>query len=368
MQNGGSTVLPLLRTIRWLASDSSPSGLFLRRLRELSPLLENISFDHPGPSVVQALLHFPRLHQVRIFRISQPEPFEAIITKPNLTFFRVHEVIGPWADPGRAVSVRDLRVLVVAGAAPALSGLFRLVRFQALKRANIHVMCFSQIHLETTDIMTLLGLFYNAVSTSSLQSIDLALLGSPPPSLDLAFPALRDLLAPILPLSDLRSFNLIGMLTVTSLDDADFEALARAWPKLERLLLHHGFNRECGVSIGALHDLSRRCPDLRELSVPGLRYPIIGVHDIPTPPHRSPSPYISDETAEALARYLLDLFPSLDGWEYKPAPPREKPPREPSPEPPGRRTFNPSAYLSGDSRWWKIARNIYAIYSAREEL
>ena len=79
---------------------------------------------------------------------------------------------------------------------------------------------------------------------------------------------------------------------------------------------------------------------------------------------------ISDETAEAVARYLLDLFPRLDGWEYKPAP---EPPREPQPQPQparptGVRTVDLSKLVMWDDRWRKVTKRIYAICVACEPM
>ena len=406
-QNGGRTVLPLLRSIQWLGRDSAPSDgtlipffastlrharftkpnvLLLRRLRESSPLLESIFLPHLGPSLVQELLRFHRLRAAQVSRISQPEPFKIIVAKPNLISLGINKVVGPWPDPGHVVSVRDLRVLTLASEdVIALSGLFNTVRFQTLETVNVHVMYASQ---RLPDIVTFISAFGNSVSASSLQNFNLALVGlsSRPP--DVTLPAFRDLFALFLPLGDLRTFNLICLLETTSTDDADIEALARAWPKLERLHINRGSTSESGVSMSALHHLSIWCPRLRELSLPGLHYPTIGIHEIPAPPpDRSPShplrhlrvrtllfpeenpPYISDKDAEALARYLLDLFPRLDGWKYKPATPRHDPSAPdsgPDPEPSRSRTFINASAVSTDTRWPKIAGHIYAICSAHE--
>ncbi|KAM5536108.1 hypothetical protein V8D89_010207, partial [Ganoderma adspersum] len=120
MQNGGRTVLPLLRSIRWHACDPSrngalipffastlrhasfttkseegPSGHLLRRLRESSSVLESLHLNYLSPSLVQELLCFDRLDKVAVYRISRPDHFQAIITKPNLTELRVNDVAGP---------------------------------------------------------------------------------------------------------------------------------------------------------------------------------------------------------------------------------------------------------------------------------
>ncbi|PIL23587.1 hypothetical protein GSI_14900 [Ganoderma sinense ZZ0214-1] len=268
-------------------------------------------------------------------------------------------------------------------------GLFTCARFHALESAHIHVTSSKEVHLRSGDITALLGLFYAAVSASHVRTLNLTMICISLQSDD-DFPPLRDLLASILPLRDLRTFTLTGVLRVMPVDDADFVALARAWPTLERLNISDGTTSESAVSLGALHHFASACPSLQELSLPGLVYPVVGVHVIPEPPlasspERPPHPLrqlrvrtvlvpktdpqsISDESAEAFARYLLELFPNLDGWEYMPKPPR---PREPSPEPgpPGRRRpgISMSSFVAYDGRWWAVARRIYALCAAREE-
>ena len=419
MKNDGRTVLPLLRSIRWQVGDPLRDGALipffastlrharfttdfgevlstdlLRRLRESSPVLESIYLNHVGPSLIQELLRFDRLSDISISRISRPGAFEAIVTKPNLAFLRVNDVGGTWVSPGPAVSVRDLRVLAVTGAVLSISSLFACARFYALEQASIHVTTLHQVYLRSADIMMLLGAFYASVSTSRVRTLNLSLLSMGQlPGDD--FPALRDLLAAILPLSDLRSFTLAGLHDIMPVDDADIAALGGAWPKLEHLSIGTGTTKTSCMSLGALHHLAGACPNLRELSLPGLVYPAVGVYAIPTPQsmaraeseptHPHPlrklqvrarvvqKPYavsISDETAEAVARYLLDLFPRLDGWEYKPAP---EPPREPQPQPQparptGVRTVDLSKLVMWDDRWRKVTKRIYAICVACEPM
>ncbi|PIL23586.1 hypothetical protein GSI_14899 [Ganoderma sinense ZZ0214-1] len=120
MQNAGRTVLPLLRSIHWQSCDSpwdgaliplftptlrhagfttnsgdGPSAHLLRRLREACPTLHSIYLNYISPSLVQGVLPFDRLRKVGIYRISGPDHFRDIITKPDLTTLRVHDVVGP---------------------------------------------------------------------------------------------------------------------------------------------------------------------------------------------------------------------------------------------------------------------------------
>ena len=433
-QNGGNTFLPFLRSIQWLDFDPSDGALtpflistlrhatlafndgydeassllFIRRLRESAPLLEQIAlYSEAGPSVVRELACMPRLRNVGIARVSGSRSLQTLLTKPEITHLGVAEVAGPWVDPDRPISASySLRELLVGGDMPALSRLFKAVRFQAFKRAAVHVTVPAEPPVDAADLTPrLLALVHDAVSACGLESLELMLLGpglarsAPGTTQAAGYPALRDLVAPILPLAGLRAFTLISRVTITAVDDADLAALARAWgPTLTSLSLDRAGCRGSAVSLRALHHLSICCPALAELSLPGLRFPAIGVDAIPQPapplssrgprvqvggapsprhcPLRQltvPSQYvreiggsagIEDAAAEALARYLLDLFPSLEGQRY--APPALAGDGD-GDGGPGRRGGLWS-HLCVDDRWMKVEGYVYAIRSAREEL
>ena len=431
-QNGGNTVLPFLRSIQWLGFDPSDGALtpffistlrhatlafndgydeassllFIRRLRESAPLLEQIAlYNEAGPSVVRELACVLRLRNVGIARVSGSRDLQTLLTKPEITHLGVAEVAGPWVDPDRPISASySLRELLVGGDMPALSRLFKAVRFQALKRAAVHVTVPAEPPVDAADLTPrLLALVHDAVSACGLESLELMLLGpglarsAPGTTQAAGYPALRDLVAPILPLAGLRAFTLISRVTITAVDDADLAALARAWgPTLTSLSLDRAGCRGSAVSLRALHDLAGRCPALAELSLPGLRFPAIGVDAIPQPapplssrgprvrvagaPRHCPlrqltvpgqyvreidgSAGIEEAAAEALARYLLDLFPSLEGQRY--APPALAGDGD-GDGGPGRRGGLWS-HLCVDDRWMKVEGYVYAIRSAREEL
>ena len=433
-QNGGNTFLPFLRSIQWLGFDPSDGALtpflistlrhatlafndgydeassllFIRRLRESSPLLEQIAlYSEAGPSVVRELACMPRLRNVGIARVSGSRSLQTLLTKPEITHLGVAEVAGPWVDLDRPISASySLRELLVGGDMPALSRLFKAVRFQALKRAAVHVTVPAEPPVDAADLTPrLLALIYDAVSACGLESLEFMLLGpglarsdtEPGTTQAAGYPALRDLVAPILPLAGLRAFTLISRGTITAVDDADLAALARAWgPTLTSLSLDRAGCRGSAVSLRALHDLAGRCPALAELSLPGLRFPAIGVDAIPQPapplssrgprvrvagalrhcPLRQltvPSQYvretgggagIEEAAAEALARYLLDLFPSLEGRRYTPSALAGDGDGDGGP---GRRGGLWS-HLCLDDRWMKVEGYVYAIRSAREEL
>ncbi|KAI1795450.1 hypothetical protein LXA43DRAFT_914184 [Ganoderma leucocontextum] len=412
MRNGGSTVLPSLRTIECRGPFPCGDALipfftstlrhatfdlrgyneaahipFLRGLRESSPFLDKFVLfnftrrdlnECPSP-IIQELVCFPRLRELQVLQITEFEAFQALVTMPNLTRLTVLEVTGPWAGLGHAISVRHLRELSVTGGPSAISNLFHLVRYQALKSAKIHLDSSEEVTVAPDELPAFLSLFYNAVSTSGLQSFKLELSSLRLPS-EGDEPALRDLVAPILPICSLRSFNLDTVGNFSRVDDADVEVLASAWPRLQRLYIHRGLDAQSSISFNALHCLYRHCPDLKELSIARLRFPIIGVHSIPAPLDCSPphplqhlsvrnretvaiatgrlGPELPDEHAEAMAMWLLDLFPRIGPRPYKRALGDSSSGSE--------RREGPLSGLRFSGRWIKVSGYIHAICSASE--
>ena len=389
-QNGGHTLLPLLGTIRfgWSGplpgdeslvpffftstlrqatldiahSDDAAQVMLFRTLREHSPFLESIKllfweFDPalpwPGP-MIHELVCFPRLQHITVSRVVGFEGLRALITIPTLATLTIYDVMGLCVGLGFPISIWGLQELFVRGNPPIISTFFGLFRFHALKSAVVHLTSLQDPYLHApAEITAFLSPFYDAVSASSFHNLRMSHVSSvsppssPPPGQ--AFPALRDVVAPILPLSDLRAFSLRTEVAHAEVDDADVEALARAWPQLEQLLIGERPTPSSSVSMNALHYLHSHCPHLEELSVPRPRWPVIGVHSIlgpleledPVVPPRlrwchplrrltvgNPllpttmslgllGPPLSDEGAEAMARYLLALFPRLEPGQFK---------------------------------------------------
>nr|VWP00333.1 Frp1 [Ganoderma boninense] len=426
MQSGRNAVLPSLHSLQWhsqsrIANDIDALPLFftatlrcvtidldwandetlipvLRSLHKISPSLEKIVVK-AGPklsatgglSLVGALICFVRLHTIHIPQIQGFDSFRILATKPNLKQLDFRAT-GSWVDPHHAVSLDNLCELSVTGDLSDLSGLFTHVHFQVLKCATITLGYSTASCIAMGDLPHFLALFYKAVSGSALERFDFVIhmvshLLIPPVNQ----PPLRDLLAPILPIHTLRSFSMRAVDTLVSLrvHDSDIEAFADAWPEIECLsLFPSSLSHHPRLSFNVVHHLYRRCPNLRDLLIPPLSWPVIGVHSIPPPldgSPRHPLRYFSTEyqfavmtekrplpsrrtdgEAEAIARYLLDLFPNLDPQRYKchldevdstggvwgwlRAGPREG-------------TGPP---LMG--RWINVVRHIYAISSARDEV
>ena len=432
-QNGRKPILPHLRTIEWsvdipVRDDAfiilfSPSLLcatlkfsgshdvideaeiarLLRRLRVSSPFLEKLAVflrhrrQMLGLGPVRELVEFSRLHDIHVSKIT-PATFRAIVAKPNLTSFEcpcaVDEVTGSSVKLGSAISVPDLCKLTVRGRASAFQSLFSLHLFPALQSAVFSIDGPPLLQgIAQMDIATFLALFYKTISNSkSLQSFNL-FVGPRAQKIPQSGhePSLREVLAPVLSNCSLRSFRLTVMDDLVSLNDADICALAAAWPGLEALhLAPRGFTSESGISINAVHHLYTHCPRLAELSIPTLRWPLIGVHSIPSPSSALDSRPVhplwcfyvppqditakllplfgvelSDEAAEAMARYLLDLFPLMgsesNAWVYEEMVNEARNDRDQSV------TYLRPPRVRLDDRWSRVVQHILSIKSAPKE-
>ena len=358
LQNGGQTPLPLLRSLRWYreAPDdgslvpsfpptlryvtfSSMTGccpvdvFILRRLRESCPLLAELLID-TGPtrdlvsSLARELDGFERLRKIEISECSGFSVFRDIATKANLSSLRINNLTGPWIGISQPVVIHDLRELDVDWCGGSdIAGLFGLVRFQSLEKLTLLI--HEDSDMSADDIITLLHNLSSAVPTSRFQQLELEgrfhSAGWLPRD-----GALRDVLDPLLRLRNIRHFCLYFFEAFSRSDTADIEALAQAWPKLARLHLV-GFDQGSALSANSLHHLYLHCPDLREVSLPVLSLPMIGVNETPTSLGRSSHRLrrlsitgihvhgnsIPDGEMEGLARYILDLFPHLDTKEYQ---------------------------------------------------
>ncbi|PIL26168.1 hypothetical protein GSI_11923 [Ganoderma sinense ZZ0214-1] len=318
---------------------------------------------------------------------------------PHLTSLRVSDVSGAWFEAGHTISFGHIEELFLAGDVPALVGIFNCFCFPALKAANIYFTSLQAVPVAPEGVTAFLYLFHNAVSASSLHSLELTIMPAQPPGREL--PAIRDRLAPILPLRDLRAFVLGVSRTIATFDDADVDALARAWPNMERLSIGQGSKvpeSMTNVSFDALYCLYRYCPRLEELSIPRIRWPTIGVHSVPAPirdgsqatsgppgtrkPHPlrrftvrdeyfvetmragSPAPELSDEAAEAMARYILDLFPRLEPEQYKKAASEARKASDAE----ARQRGNLESIVRFDGRWRQVSGLVYVLCCARDGL
>ncbi|PIL26137.1 hypothetical protein GSI_11892 [Ganoderma sinense ZZ0214-1] len=410
LKNGGNPVLPLLHSILWAAKaptdnslvalfaptlrsatlslqsvpgDEETRALLFRRLHESSPHLENIELGSGynsdkdlavGPLLVQELLLFDRLRQLTVHcGLSGPATFLAFVAKPNLTSLSVRNVSGPSNAPHSPPTVvRDLVELSIEGTGPTLVGLFELVRFEALESATIRIENSPDVRQETEDVLTA---FHNTLtSPSTLRGFTLCIYGWGSKAEGPAI-SLRDLVRPVLPLQEICSFKFSSHSIRPQIEVADIAALTGAWPNLERLVLDaHPPSSSDAFSLDALHYIHAHCPQLRDLDTHSICLPVLGVHAIPAPLERPSSSAhalrrlwasgvyvyrpeykpgrIVAEHAEALARYLLELFPALDMEEYKPWVPR-----------PGvRQTSAPGHCLDGR----KVLARMYTLTSERE--
>ena len=314
--------------------------MFLRALRRAAPLLNSISInsDEGGTlaadsesSLVEELVAFDRLRSVTIGRISRFSTLRDLVSMSSITSIFLLDVAGSRVDCHQLITVPNLCELSVKGKLDSLISLFKSVRFHALKTAHIHAVLPREMQLAAGGAISLLAPFSAAVSDSGLERLNLSFKKSDLRRPRRPFPTgagLRDLIAPIIPLRDVRSFSFFTPSTIYwSFSDADIDVLTQAWAGLEYLHLE-GADVSSPASTSSLYRLYLACPDIREVTLPSLSCPVVGVHAGPAPsPDRPPhklkrffvqrcvpphGPDFSDAEAEGLAKYILDLFPLLD--------------------------------------------------------
>ncbi|PIL26125.1 hypothetical protein GSI_11880 [Ganoderma sinense ZZ0214-1] len=356
IKNGGNTVLPLLHSISWsqdvaaMLRDSTLSPLFsptlryaiiylgdshtlanvtsLSRLRESSPFLEVITLSIDSDAGVdlplaRELASFDRLHEIRLPSLAEPQVFQELISRPNLATLSLFEVVGPWVGPAQGVSVRHLLELDICSNIPSVISLFEHTRFEVLRTVRLSCVR-SDTHCRIADMIPVLEAARGAIFPGSLQSLTIFSGWFSPLEEKLS---LRAVLAPVLSFPSIRFFSFFCPVDVVRHEDEDIDAIARAWPHLERLSLYSGILIDPAVSIVALHHLYARCSRLQEVFLSRLCCPAIGVHAMPPPqldrvtshslrklfigeivsPHAT-----TEEAVEGLLRYFLDLFPCLE--------------------------------------------------------
>ncbi|KAM5538773.1 hypothetical protein V8D89_007495 [Ganoderma adspersum] len=375
LRNGGKTILPLLQSIEWderppgdgslipfftstlrdatfsfaCPPDEMPHALLLRRLRECSPSLEKLVISTTlwdkdnvavGPQLLHEVLSFDRLREVKIYSIKGPAAFRDLVAKPGLISLTIWDVTGRWDGPSSQSSspvlIHDMRRLSVSGTGHSLAGLFKEARFKVLESAKLNVHPDSDSDA-AEDTLSVLTAFRDAVPACHLQSLDLFIWGCQSWILAKSF---RDVIGPVLHLREMRSFCFGTEEVEPRIEDADIEALVSAWPKLVHLSLDCQTLPPMGsdihaLSVIALHHIHAHCHSIKELNVGDVLCPVVGVQPIPAPldrssPHplrqlsigRRPIPAfgyrgISEEAAEALAGYLLELFPAAQREGYK---------------------------------------------------
>ncbi|KAI0772461.1 hypothetical protein BD413DRAFT_474355 [Trametes elegans] len=363
--NGGATFLPALQRIVWrhgYPSDTSLLGILSPSVRNLelattrfatplgqhllsppdftqfeplfvglasaAPFLLRLTVSGrqlPAPTIISHLLSLTRMRELYLYNelcILAPNDLHTILeSMPNLKL--LYARLRDFSFPDCSANSLSLRELRLQASSEDIAGLLS----SCLRAPNL-----SSITLGITDSThtphhsACLQALASAPLASSLHELYIstvvqAEIGEPPAG------SYAALVEPLAPLAELEVVELRVLNTTVAIADADMRTLARAWPRLRRLVLAY-VPSEALPPLAALRHFARHCPALRELSLTKmavtnpLAMPSEGDSEMPAhdaPPHplqeldlrltfAGRGPY----DMMGVARFLDRIFPNLD--------------------------------------------------------
>lgn len=303
----------------------------LRISTNITSLSLDMSLDEDS---VRILLQFPRLDTIRCMRITHPAVFVNLLSQPRLTSLD----LGCAPLTMSAVSQKLPRTLrsvhlvelSLNGSCATFAPLFTALRAPSLRRSSFTFFCWNYVRngirmtAKPADYVTCMSAF--AAAAPALEELSMGLPGRWRLSLG-------ELLAPVLPLRNIRRFTYgRGLNTVCHTGvDADFAAVARAWCRSLEVLRFEPANffwMGSGPipSAASVSYLRASCPRLVDLNLPPLDpsldklitvdIPVAEAHAHPLDTLRirlwkMKSTDITDEMRGLWEAYLMCLFPKL---------------------------------------------------------
>ena len=312
------------------------SAQICQTLRRVSPELTSITLNAVvDEAVSRELLNFPRLEEIRRMEFTSQAAFRDLVSKPGLAFL---ELVCKGATPisrlsnflSRKIPTSDTVELSLSGSCSHLTPLFSQFRAPALRKVTL-VLSSGARHLWH-------GATWKPQHTAEYGACMHALAATVPDLTDLSLDivagrmSLQHLFTPLFSLPSIRRFSYgsahgCGVHTGT---DADFVAVANAWPQLETLR----FEQErmfwkignAVPSLAILSFFSRCSPRLIELQLPPLVVPetpngvvdavqplnLDAVHLLETLKVKlSATDLVDEDGLEFWEAYLRRLFPCL---------------------------------------------------------
>ncbi|OJT14415.1 hypothetical protein TRAPUB_8993 [Trametes pubescens] len=368
-QNGGCTFLPTLQKLVWrngIHSDTSLRLLVSSSLRSLeldvttySSLTTANGFEHTfaapiidqtypatlfagltnaAPNlyrlvitgrqlsssvVIPNLLGFERIRELSLFRevLVTPDALRSILTAmPALELLNVR--LQDFTSPSGKVCSPSLRTLIIHGSARYITGLFTSF-FDAPSLDSLSL--YMEDEAYTVDHPRCLYVLSKTSFASSLRELQLRTItqqGSAPSS------SLADTMEHLAGLRALEVVDLQLQDTWVRIDDDNMRAIARAWPRVQRLKLAYTPSNAF-PPLTSLRYFAQYCPELRYLYVSKMSVPAIleeatpelegsgaviqsAGHPMRTLDMRMTFVGMGSYDVAGIARFLDGLFPNLE--------------------------------------------------------
>ncbi|PIL34355.1 hypothetical protein GSI_03130 [Ganoderma sinense ZZ0214-1] len=298
------------------------------RLAEGVPHLHRLTLSGrqgPGPAIVPHLLHLTRLRELLLYNQSitlNPEQMNSIF-EHMADLEALHAHIVDFTDTDLTAHAPSLRSLSLRGDSPPLHGLLS---------GYLDAPSLRSLTLQTSDenysqkSHQLFAILAHANFTQSLRALSITLLNDPTEVVwnDPTVGSYSTIIEPLFALKDLSSIDICLANCLTPFADADVAAIARAWPRVQKL--HIGwapYRAHTRPPLTSLRHFAEHCPALEQLCMTKLGIP--DALDLPAAPRATAHPlrlldlkmtfarnYDGGRLEKAIiAQYLDHLFPNL---------------------------------------------------------
>ena len=293
-----------------------------------APLLYRLTLSGrqgPGPAIVPHLLHLKHLRELLLYNQSitlNPEQMSSIFEHMG-DLETLHALVVDFSDTSLTVHAPTLRSLSLRGDSPHLHGLLS---------GYLDAPSLRSLTLQTSEenyspkSHQLFPAIAQASFASFLRELSITLLNDPTEVVwnDPTVGSYSTIIEPLFALKDLSSIDICLANCLTPFTDADVAAIARAWPRAQKL--HIGwapYRAHTRPPLTSLRHFAEHCPALEQLCMTKLGIP--DALDLPAAPRERAHPlrlldlkmtfarnYDGGRLEKAIiAQYLDHLFPNL---------------------------------------------------------
>ncbi|TBU22268.1 hypothetical protein BD311DRAFT_811619 [Dichomitus squalens] len=297
-------------------------------LSEAAPLLHRLTLSGrqgPGPAIVPHIVKLTHLRELLLYNQSiNINPEQMSIVFENLCDLEsLHAFVVDFSNPAAQAYAPSLRSLRLKGESLDLQG----VLSGYLDAPHLHSLTLqaSDEHY-TQKSHNIFHLITQASFASSLRAISITLLNDPTDVVwnDPTVRSFSSIVEPLFALRDLEDVDLCLANALMPFADADVEAIAKAWRRVQKLHIAYApFRAHTRPPLTSLRHFADHCPELVQLSMTKLAIP--DALDVPVVPREGAHPlrfldlkmtfarnYDGGRLEKAIiAEYIDHLFPNL---------------------------------------------------------